>query len=247
MREENQELTTESKVLQNEDDTLFPPLKSEDSGIGLSTPSPEFSQHLRIPRVTPEKDDVWKKGGSMQKTLQCIQELVAKFASKYVFVVHLQDPSNGSVLPVHSRQGEKKGNHYQAAGNISKKRSSWDSKQITVPQFKQMLTDLFTVRGSSFKQKDLDPPSPSEELGGERGKKEEEWDIDQVMLDLGDMREDCREAFAAMCYLLLDCTTFPVYLSEEETEELHLSLFQVPGKRNIICRRVHNKAVLCIQ
>ncbi|CAI5772580.1 Dopey_N domain-containing protein [Podarcis lilfordi] len=229
MREENQELTSESKVLQNEDDTLFPPLKSEDSGIGLSTSSPEFAQHLRIPRVTPEKDDVWKKGGSMQKTLQCIQELVAKFASKYVFVVHLQDPSNGSVLSVHSRQGEKKGNHYQAAGNTSKKRSSWDSKQITVPQFKQMLTDLFTVRGSSFKQKDLDPPSPSEELGGERGKKEEEWDIDQVMLDLGDMREDCREAFAAMCYLLLDCTTFPVYLSEEETEELHLSLFQVPG------------------
>ncbi|XP_061483688.1 protein dopey-2 isoform X2 [Rhineura floridana] len=228
IQEENQELTSESKVLQDEDDTLFPPLKSEDSGIGLSASSPELSQHMRIPRVTSGKDDVWKKDGSMQKTLQCIQELVAKFASKYIFGVHLQDSSNGSILTVHAKQRERKGNHYQAARNTAKKRSSWDSKQITVPQFKQMLSDLFTVRVSPFKQKDMEPPSTSDDLGSQ-SRKEEEWDIDQVMLDLGDTREDCREAFAAVCYLLLDCTTFPVYLSEEETEQLYLSLFQVPG------------------
>ncbi|KAH0624841.1 hypothetical protein JD844_032690 [Phrynosoma platyrhinos] len=227
--EENQELTAESKVLQNEPDTPFPPLKSEDSGIALSASSPELSQHLRVPRIVPEKDDVWKKGGSMQNTLHCIQELVAKFASKYIFAIHLQDSSNGNISAAHIGHGENKGDHYQSSGNNGKKGRSWDSKQITVPQFKQMLSDLFTVRGSPFKQKGLDPPSPSDDHGRQRGKEEEEWDIDQVMLDLGDMREDCREAFAAVCYLLLDCTTFPVYLSEEETEQLYLSLFQAPG------------------
>ncbi|XP_053161255.1 protein dopey-2 isoform X2 [Hemicordylus capensis] len=229
VKEENCEMISEVKVLQNEDDIPFPPLKSEDSGIGLSASSPELSKHLRMPKVTPERDDVWKKGGSMQKALHSIQELVAKFASKYVFGVHLQDPSNGSVSAVLASRGEKKGNNYRATGNAGKKRSSWDSKQITVPQFKQMLSDLFTVRGSPFKQKGLEPQSHSDDHGSYKGKEEEEWDIDQVMLDLGDTREDCREAFAAVCYLLLDCTTFPVYLSEEETDQFYLTLFQVPG------------------
>uniref|UniRef100_G1KMI2 DOP1 leucine zipper like protein B n=1 Tax=Anolis carolinensis TaxID=28377 RepID=G1KMI2_ANOCA len=173
VKEENQELTVESKVHQNEPDTPFPPLKSEDSGIALSASSPELSLHLRVPRIVPEKDDVWKKGGSMQKALHCIQELVAKFSSKYIFAIDLQYSSNGNIPAIPVRQEENKGR--------------------------------------------------------QRVKEEEEWDIDQVMLDLGDIKEDCREAFAAVCHLLLDCTTFPVYLSEEETEQLYLSLFQVPG------------------
>ncbi|KAL8190542.1 UNVERIFIED_CONTAM: Protein dopey-2 [Gekko kuhli] len=228
VKEENHELILETKVLQNED-VHFPPLRSEDSGIGLSASSPELSQHLRMPRVTPERDDVWKKGGNMQKTVYCVQELVAKFASKYVFGVHLQDSSNGSISTEHTDGQEKKENHYQVTKTAGKKRSSWDSKQITVPQFKQMLSGLFTVRGSPFKQKGLASQCPLDDLDSQRKKDEDEWDIDQVMLDLGDTREDCREAFAAACYLLLDCTTFPVYLSEEETEQLYLSLFQVPG------------------
>ncbi|XP_020645047.3 protein DOP1B [Pogona vitticeps] len=229
IKEESQELTSDLKRQQNEEDIPFPPLKSEDSGIALSASSPELSQHLRIPRIFPEKDDVWKKGGSMQKTLHCIQELVAKFASRYIFAIHLQGPSAGTVPTAHVSQEGSKGNHYPSTANTGKKRRSWDSKQIIVPQFKQMLTDLFTVRGSPFKQKGLEPPSPSDDLGSQRGKEEEEWDINQVMLDLGDMREDCREAFAAVCYLLLDCTTFPVYLSEDEMEHLYSSLFQVSG------------------
>uniref|UniRef100_A0A803T589 DOP1 leucine zipper like protein B n=1 Tax=Anolis carolinensis TaxID=28377 RepID=A0A803T589_ANOCA len=229
VKEENQELTVESKVHQNEPDTPFPPLKSEDSGIALSASSPELSLHLRVPRIVPEKDDVWKKGGSMQKALHCIQELVAKFSSKYIFAIDLQYSSNGNIPAIPVRQEENKGRHRQSSGNNGKKRRSWDSKQITVPQFKQMLSDLFTTRGSPFKQKGLDPPTLSDDHDRQRVKEEEEWDIDQVMLDLGDIKEDCREAFAAVCHLLLDCTTFPVYLSEEETEQLYLSLFQVPG------------------
>uniref|UniRef100_A0A8D0H132 DOP1 leucine zipper like protein B n=1 Tax=Sphenodon punctatus TaxID=8508 RepID=A0A8D0H132_SPHPU len=225
---ESGEITLEAKPALQDDDTPFPPLKSEDSGIGLSASSPELSQHLRVPRVTPEKDDVWKNGGSMQKTLHCTQELVAKFASKYIFGINLQETSNGNISTVNASREEKKENNYRV--NSDKKKSSWEAKQITVPQFKQMLSDLFTVRASPFKQKGLEPLSPSDQdLGRKKEKEEEEWDVHRVMLDLGDMKVDCREAFAAACHLLLDCTTFPIYLSEEEMEQLSLSLFQVPG------------------
>uniref|UniRef100_A0A8B9I463 DOP1 leucine zipper like protein B n=1 Tax=Anser brachyrhynchus TaxID=132585 RepID=A0A8B9I463_9AVES len=216
VKKDSGDVTLETKsVLQEEDETPFPPLKSEDSGIGLSTSSPELSQHLGVPTVTLERDDVWKKGGSMQKTLHCIQELVAKFASKYIFGVQFQEASN-----------EKNG--YRLPESASKKKSAWEAKQMTVPQFKQILSDLFSVRGSPFKNKSSHLLS-SERNSGNKKEKEEEWDLEQVMLVLGPLRGDCKEAFAAACHLLLDCTTFPVYLSEEEMEQLYLSLFQIPG------------------
>ncbi|NXW16457.1 DOP2 protein, partial [Circaetus pectoralis] len=230
VKNKNVDITLETKsVLQEEDETPFPPLKSEDSGIGLSTSSPELSQHLGVPTVTLERDDVWKKGGSIQKTLYCIQELVAKFSSKYVFGVQFQETSNESISAMNLSGKEKKDNGYRLPESASKKKSPWDAKQITVPQFKQMLSDLFSVRGSPFKNKSSNPLPSDCISGNKKEKEEEEWDLEQVMLVLGPLRGDCKEAFAAACHLLLDCTTFPVYLSEEEMEQLYLSLFQVPG------------------
>ncbi|XP_025933425.1 protein dopey-2 isoform X2 [Apteryx rowi] len=230
VKKENGDITLETKsVLQEEDETPFPPLKSEDSGIGLSASSPELSQHLGLPTVTLERDDVWKKGGSIQKTLHCVQELVAKFSSKYIFGVQLQEASNESISTMHLGGREKKENGYRLPESASKKKSPWEARQITVPQFKQMLSDLFSIRGSPFKHKNLNPISSDCNAGSKKEKEEEEWDLEQVMLVLGPLRGDCKEAFAAACHLLLDCTTFPVYLSEEEMEQLYLSLFQIPG------------------
>ncbi|XP_047927366.2 protein dopey-2 isoform X1 [Anser cygnoides] len=229
VKKDSGDVNLETKsVLQEEDETPFPPLKSEDSGIGLSTSSPELSQHLGVPTVTLERDDVWKKGGSMQKTLHCIQELVAKFASKYIFGVQFQEASNESISAMSLEGKEKKENGYRLPESASKKKSAWEAKQMTVPQFKQILSDLFSVRGSPFKNKSSHLLS-SERNSGNKKEKEEEWDLEQVMLVLGPLRGDCKEAFAAACHLLLDCTTFPVYLSEEEMEQLYLSLFQIPG------------------
>uniref|UniRef100_A0A8C4UEE6 DOP1 leucine zipper like protein B n=1 Tax=Falco tinnunculus TaxID=100819 RepID=A0A8C4UEE6_FALTI len=174
-------------------------------------------------------DDVWKKGGSIQKTLYCIQELVAKFSSKYIFGVQIQETSNESMSAMNLSGKEKKENGYRLLESASKKKSPWDAKQITVPQFKQMLSDLFSVRGSPFKNKSSNPLPPDCNSSNHKEKEEEEWDLEQVMLVLGPLRGDCKEAFSAACHLLLDCTTFPVYLSEEEMEQLYLSLFQVPG------------------
>ncbi|NXK54519.1 DOP2 protein, partial [Chauna torquata] len=228
VKKENGDITLETKsVLQEEDETPFPPLKSEDSGIGLSASSPELSQHLGVPTVTLERDDVWKKGGSIQKTLNCIQELVAKFSSKYIFGVQFQEANNESISAMNRDGKEKKENGYRLPESASKKKSAWEAKQITVPQFKQMLSDLFSVRGSPFKNKSSN--LSSDPNSGNKKEKEDEWDLEQVMLVLGPLKGDCKEAFAAACHLLLDCTTFPVYLSEEEMEQLYLSLFQIPG------------------
>ncbi|XP_077150008.1 protein DOP1B isoform X1 [Ranitomeya variabilis] len=196
------------------EDPIFPPLKSEDSGIGLSASSPELSGYLRMPKVCPEKDDVWKKGGSVQKTLHCIQDLVANFASRHLFGLQL---SNG--ISSHNKE------------ESVKRKGHWEPKPITAPQFKQMLTDFFTPRPPVPKLKSdkvEHSPSRSPNKRGNKGL-DEEWDIDRYIQNMGQMSEDCREAFAAACHFLLDCATFPVYLSEEEMEQIYSSLVQVPG------------------
>ncbi|NXP23460.1 DOP2 protein, partial [Scytalopus superciliaris] len=227
---EDVDITLETKaVLQEEEEAPFQPLKSEDSGIGLSASSPELSQHLGVPTVTLERDDVWKKGGSIQKTLHCIQELVAKFSSKHIFGVQFPEASNEGISATNPSGKEKKENGYRFPESASRKRSPWDAKQITVPQVKQMLSDLFSVRGSPFRSKGSNPLLSDHDSGNRKEKEEEEWDLEQMMLVLGPLRGDCKEAFSAACHLLLDCTTFPVYLSDEEMEQLYLSLFQVPG------------------
>ncbi|XP_012882995.1 PREDICTED: protein dopey-2 [Dipodomys ordii] len=224
---ENGAIILETKaIVPDDEDASFAPLKSEDSGIGLSASSPELSEHLRVPRVSPERDDVWKKGGVMQRTFLCIQQLIANFASRNIFAAPLtvSGEESRSEEPAGRRD---KGRAQSAVDDSFARKNSWETKPITVPQFKQMLSDLFTVRGSPFKTKNSESPSSVPSSPG--GKVGAEWDVDQVVFELGGSKEDCREAFAAACHLLLDCATFPVYLSEEETEQLCDTLYQLPG------------------
>uniref|UniRef100_G1Q3M1 Uncharacterized protein n=1 Tax=Myotis lucifugus TaxID=59463 RepID=G1Q3M1_MYOLU len=225
---ENSDLILDTKaVIAGDEDASFPALKSEDSGIGLSASSPELSEHLRVPRVSPERDNVWKTGGSMQRTFFCLQELIDNFAHKNIFGVQLTASGEESraAEPTGQRDGgEPRGPEPSPRG----RKNSWDARPISVPQFKQMLSDWFTVRGSPFKTKNVEPPSP---LPSSPGQTKGDWAVDQVVPDLGGSSEACREAFAAACHLLLDCATFPIYLSEEETERLWETLFQPPGER----------------
>nr|XP_060496455.1 protein dopey-2 isoform X1 [Panthera onca] len=224
---ENSEVIIDTKaVIPGDEEASFPPLKSEDSGIGLSASSPELSEHLRVPRVSPDKDDVWKKGGSMQRTFLCIQELIATFAHKNIFGV--QPTASGEETKCEEPAGcRDEGGPPGTAVSDPGRKNSWDAKPISVPQFKQMLSDLFMARGSPFKTKSAESPSPVPRTPGR--KKEGDWAVEQGVVDLGSSREACREAFAAACHLLLDCATFPVYLSAEETERLCETLFRLPG------------------
>lgn len=225
---ENRDIILDTKaVIPGDEEASFPALKSEDSGIGLSASSPELSEHLRVPRVSPERDDVWKTGGSMQRTFFCLQELIANFAHKNIFGVELAASTEESKAAEPAGQQDEsvpRGPEPRPRG----RKNSGDARPISVPQFKQMLSDWFTVRGSPFKTKTVEPPSP---LPSSPGQTKGDWAVDQVGPDLGGSSEACREAFAAACHLLLDCATFPIYLSEEETERLWETLFQPSGER----------------
>ncbi|MBN3300846.1 DOP2 protein, partial [Amia calva] len=89
-----------------------------------------------------------------------------------------------------------------------------------MPQFKEKLTGFF----SPLKQKQT--PSPEEKKSPTKG---EPWEAGCVLQDKANVSESCSQAFAATCQLLLECTTFPVYLSEDETEALYTTVFQEFG------------------
>ncbi|XP_058517634.1 protein dopey-2 isoform X1 [Ochotona princeps] len=221
------EVILETKAMvPGDEETTLPPLKSEDSGIGLSASSPELSEHLQLPPVSPQRDDIWKKGGTMQHTFLSIQELIGSFASKNIFGAQLTVSGEESRSKEPAEKQEKSGAQRPGASHPDKK-DLWEARPITVPQFKQMLSDLFTARGSPFRTRSSD--SPSSLPSSPSRKKDGDWDMEQVIVSLADSRDECREAFAAACHLLLDCATFPVYLSQEEMEQLYETLFQLPG------------------
>lgn len=56
-----------------------------------------------------------------------------------------------------------------------------------------------------------------------------DWAAGYMPRGKAEISEGCRQAFMATCHLLLECTTFPVYLSEEETLALHTEMFGNTG------------------
>ncbi|XP_066563105.1 protein dopey-2 [Amia ocellicauda] len=195
----------------------LPPLRSEDSGLGLSTsPSEQFRSSRSSSSgagggVCPEKDDVWRKGGSVQNMARCVQDILAVFIGRYLLSPveeEKREADSGSASP--QAQGAK------PAGG----RKGWESGQISMPQFKEKLTGFF----SPLKQKQT--PSPEEKKSPTKG---EPWEAGCVLQDKANVSESCSQAFAATCQLLLECTTFPVYLSEDETEALYTTVFQEFG------------------
>lgn len=51
------------------------------------------------------------------------------------------------------------------------------------------------------------------------------WGADFMPRGRSEISEACRQAFTATCHLLLECTTFPLYLSEEESLALCTEMF----------------------
>ncbi|MBN3274071.1 DOP2 protein, partial [Polyodon spathula] len=197
-------------------ETPFPPMRSEDSGIGLSaSPSEHFQTSRRNSEVKggfcPERDDVWRKGGSVQHMASCVQEILAAFIGRYL------------LSPVEEKREAEPGGGGSPGqtGKVPLGWKSWEAGQITMPQFKQKLTGFFTAH----KQK------PSSTLSGEKKSqgRGEDWGDDSMLRERAEFSEDCRQAFTTTCQLLLECTTFPVYLSEEETEALHAAIFEEVG------------------
>lgn len=56
-----------------------------------------------------------------------------------------------------------------------------------------------------------------------------DWGAGYMPRGRAEISEECRQAFTAACHLLLECTTFPLYLSEEESQVLYSDMFHHTG------------------
>uniref|UniRef100_A0A673AUK7 Uncharacterized protein n=1 Tax=Sphaeramia orbicularis TaxID=375764 RepID=A0A673AUK7_9TELE len=158
-------------------DGMYPPLRSEDSGLGISASPSE--QHLpplmglgaEGSEINREGEGVWRRGGS---------NLLASKAGK---------------------------------------------------EIKDKLTELFSPNKlKSQPTSDTPVPAVFSERKKERGRSGcLDWAGGYMPRGKAEISEACRQAFTATCHLLLECTTFPIYLSEEETLTLHTDMFGQSG------------------
>lgn len=215
-------------------DGVYAPLRSEDSGLGISA-SPSEQQFPPVMGEGPEKskndkdsERVWRKGGSVDSMAQCLQDILAYINTRYLLVqvedVKVQD-EDPQTMPLPS------------PSSVDQK-----SRLAVIPgrEIKDKLTELFIPNK-------LKPRSPSDSSVSveqtvscdEPVKKKKErlpssgglhWADGYMPRGKAEISEACRQAFTASCHLLLECTTFPIYVSEEETLVLYTEMFEHSGK-----------------
>lgn len=100
-------------------------------------------------------------------------------------------------------------------------------------EIKDKLTELFTPNKfkSSPKIDSLPTEAPKETKREQEASGSLEWSVGYMPRGKSEITEACRQAFTATCHLLLEGTTFPVYLTEEETWELYAAMFDHTGQR----------------
>ncbi|XP_030613760.1 protein dopey-2 [Archocentrus centrarchus] len=202
---------------------VYPTLRSEDSGLGISASPSE--QHLP-PGVTmvaeengvfKEGEGVWRRGGSIDTMAQCLQDILAFITTRYL-LVQVEDVRGPNEEP-----------HSDPCA------TSVDQKSLIASvggrEIKDKLTELFTPNKRKSR-----PSSEAQVSAASAEKKRDhghsgclDWAAGYMPRGKAEISEACRQAFIATCHLLLECTTFPVYLSEEETVDLHTDMFGHTG------------------
>ncbi|XP_028447069.1 protein dopey-2 [Perca flavescens] len=204
-------------------DGIYPTLRSEDSGLGISASPSE--QHL-LPGmgmgqegngICKEGEGVWRRGGCVDTMTQCLQDILAFITTRYL-LVQVEDVGGPEERPQSDL----------TAASVDQKTLL---PGIGGREIKDKLTELFT----QHKPKPC-PTSDSQLLAAPTEKKKERgrvgclnWAAGYMPRSRAEISEACRQAFTATCHLLLECTTFPVYLSEEETLVLHTDMFGNTG------------------
>ncbi|KAM8855893.1 protein DOP1B isoform 2-T2 [Spinachia spinachia] len=193
-------------------DGVYPALRSEDSGLGISASPSE--QHIGIGMrmmeeengISKEGEGVWRKGGSVDTMSQCLQGILAFLTTRYLLVqvedvVRPQEPDLTAAAVDEKTLLPGKGGR----------------------DIKDKLSELFIPH--KFKNH---PKSEAQPVAAPAGKKRDrghmgslDWAAGYMPRGRAEISEACRQAFTATCHLLLECTTFPVYLSEDETMVLN--------------------------
>ncbi|XP_061697346.1 protein dopey-2 isoform X2 [Syngnathoides biaculeatus] len=196
-------------------DGPYQTLRSEDSGLGVSASPSE--QHL-LPDVGSRANGtckngpgVWRRGGSVDTAAQCMQDILAFIATRHLLV---------QVEDVEAQEEKPKAD--VTSGNVDHKTLLGSKVGLEI---KDKLTEFFTPNN-------LKRQSTSEAQEAET-KKEHSSFLDCAAgyrpRGRSEISEACRQTFAAACHMLLECTTFPVYLSEEEALTLHTDMFGQAG------------------
>ncbi|XP_055004085.1 protein dopey-2 isoform X2 [Boleophthalmus pectinirostris] len=204
---------------------VYAPLRSEDSGLGISaSPSeqqlpPVMGGETGETKSPKDNERVWRKGGSVHSLVHCLQDILAFLNTRYLLVqveeIHVQEEEPQP--PPSSTPVDEKNRH---AGreikdkltdffvpNILKPRHSLDGAVSAEPQTVVCEEQLKKKKGRFLNSGCL------------------QWGDGYMPRGKGDISEDCRQAFTASCHLLLECITFPIYLSEQETLDLYTEMF----------------------
>ncbi|XP_040913868.1 protein dopey-2 isoform X2 [Toxotes jaculatrix] len=202
---------------------IYPILRSEDSGLGISASPSE--QHLppglgmgaEGSGICKEGEGVWRRGGSVDTMTQCLQDILSFITTRYLLVQveDVKGPGEGIQPDLTAASADQKTLLTSIGGR----------------EIKDKLTGLFTP--NKLKPR---PTSDAQLAAAPVEKKKErgnlsclDWAAGYMPRGKAEISEACRQAFTATCHLLLECTTFPVYLSEEETLALHTDMFGDTG------------------
>ncbi|XP_070293728.1 protein DOP1B [Salvelinus sp. IW2-2015] len=206
-----------------EGESPFLPLRSEDSGLGISA-SPSELHFLPGAGLGPEEagivkegEGVWRKGGSVETITQYLQDILAFITSRYL-LVQVEDV----------RGQEEAVQPDPAALSPGLKSSFREGPQITTTQIKDKLAELFTPNKHKPRATS-DPPVPDPPTERKKGRRcaggGVDWGAGYMPRSRVEISEECRQAFTAACHLLLESTTFPLYLSGGESHGLYNDMF----------------------
>uniref|UniRef100_A0A3B4BRG1 Dopey N-terminal domain-containing protein n=1 Tax=Pygocentrus nattereri TaxID=42514 RepID=A0A3B4BRG1_PYGNA len=162
----------------------FPPLRSEDSGLGLSA-SPSEQQLLPDHNssnsdVCTDAENVWRKRGNVENMSKCVQDILASLITRC------------------------------------------NTTLLHTVIYKQLYSSNFVaiVWGRPFLfQDDCAPVQKVSSINIGAGAAGLQWLLGFQSRGKAEITEACRQAFTAACHLLLECTTFPVYYTEEESQD----------------------------
>lgn len=210
----------------------YPALRSEDSGLGLSASPSE--QHLLPARnesdAASETEDVWRRKGTIENMSKCLQEILASLITR-----HLLDPEK--------KKKQEEANQIDHNGSPDSKRSPLKHKRGSrdLGLIKDRLAEFFSpsklrihaIHGTFKIRAKNHRPAELEWMGSFQSKGK------------GEISESCREAFTVICQLLLECTTFPVYFTEEESQDLHTTMFNKTGIDSTLPEWLRSLMTLC--
>uniref|UniRef100_A0A8C1H2N2 DOP1 leucine zipper like protein B n=1 Tax=Cyprinus carpio carpio TaxID=630221 RepID=A0A8C1H2N2_CYPCA len=202
----------------------YPALRSEDSGLGLSASPSE--QHLlpgcngsdAASGVNPEAEDVWRRGGTIENIVYCAQYTYfhIEYQNYLLDLCPLEGPG--------SKQSPLKQKGSRDLGLIKDRLAEF---------FNPSKLRIHALHGSSRDGDENHRPVVLEWMGNFQSKSK------------GEISESCRQAFTVVCQLLLECTTFPVYFTEEENQDLQTSMFNKTGIEGTLPDWLRSLMTLC--